>query len=126
MPRHKQPLEIAILKGSVRRNPQRYKGKSASSGLPLGEPPDHLSAQTREAWKDLEQSSLPGVLQGSDRFIMEVTAGLLAEFRNKPYDFTAGKYRSLLSCLGRIGLTPLERQKVGVVAPGTANAFDEF
>lgn len=126
MPRHRQPREIAELKGSIKRNPQRYRGRPASSGLPLGEAPDHLSAQTKDAWKDLEQCSLPGVLQGSDRFIMEITAGLLAEFRSKPSQFPAGKYRSLISCLGRIGLTPAERTNVGVGVHAGIGAFDEF
>jgi hypothetical protein len=125
MPRHRMPREIAELKGSVRANPHRYKNKPITSGLPLGDAPAHLSEATVKAWHDLEKNSYPGVLQGSDRFILELTAGLLAEFRSHPVAFTAGKYRNLISCLGRIGLTPVERQSLGVQLPGI-NPFDQF
>lgn len=126
MARHKQPAELAKLKGADRQNPQRYRKVPPKSADPLGKAPAHLSGAAAEAWVELEKCALPGVLTGSDRFVMEIAASLLAEFRRDRDEFKAAKYSHLISCLARLGLTPADRQKLGTEKPPEGNPFDEF
>lgn len=126
MARHRQPAEVARLKGSDRKDPQRYRTEAPKSELPLGNAPEHLSGGAQTAWFELSGYALPGVLTGADRFVMEVTASLLAEFRADPTAFTAGRYAQLVGCLARLGLTPADRQKLGTAGKAAANEFAEF
>ncbi|MFK3846619.1 hypothetical protein [Stenotrophomonas sp. NPDC078853] len=126
MARHKQPAELAELKGAAKKNPQRYKKEPPKSGKPLGKVPDHLPAEVAEVWKELERHALPGVLTGADRFVMEVAASLVWEFRENRAEFKAAKYSHLIGCLARLGLTPADRQKLGTDKTPEGNPFDEF
>lgn len=126
MARHKQPAELAQLKGADKKNPQRYAKTAPKSGKPLGKAPAHLPEDVAEAWRELERCALPGVLTASDRFVMEVAASLLAEFRANRAEFKAAKYSHLIGCLARLGLTPADRQKLGTEKPAEGNPFDEF
>lgn len=126
MARHKQPAELAKLKGADKRNPQRYTKEPPKSGKPLGKPPAHLEQDVVDAWKELEKCALPGVLTASDRFIMEVASSLLAEFRANSTEFKAAKYSHLIGCLARRELTPTDRQKLGAERPQEGNPFDQF
>ncbi|WP_146090491.1 hypothetical protein [Xanthomonas bromi] len=79
----------------------------------MGQPPNHLPEDVAAAWKEIETCALPGVLICSDRFVMEIAASLLAEFRANRADFKAAKYSHLIGCLARLGLTPADRQTLG-------------
>lgn len=126
MARHKQPDELARLKGADKKDPQRYKRQPPKSKAALGRAPDHLPPDVAEVWRELEKHALPGVLTGADRFVMEVAASLLAEFRECRTDFKAAKYSHLIGCLARLGLTPADRQKLGTEKPPEENPFNEF
>lgn len=126
MARHKQPAELAKLKGAAKKNPQRYTKDAPKSAKALGKPPAHLPEHVIVVWKELERCALPGVLTNSDRFVMEVAASLLAEFRLQRSEFKAAKYSHLIGCLARLGLTPADRQKLGTEKPAEGNPFDEF
>lgn len=126
MARHKQPKELASLKGATKHDPQRYKKEVPKSAKPLGSAPSHLTPDVISTWIELEACALPGVLTGSDRFVMEVAASLLAEFRANRAEFKAAKYSHLIGCLARLGLTPADRQKLGAEKPKEGNPFDEF
>jgi phage terminase small subunit len=124
--RHKQPRELAELKGATKKDPQRYKKEAPTTGKALGKPPAHLPEDVVTVWKELEKCSLPGVLTSADRFVLEVAASLLAEFRANRADFKAAKYSHLIGCLARLGLTPADRQKLGTEKTREGNPFDEF
>lgn len=126
MARHKQPAELAALKGAAKKNPQRYKNEAPKTGKPLGKVPGHLTPEVALVWKELESCALPGVLTGADRFVMEVAATLLSEFRILRTEFKAAKYSHLIGCLARLGLTPADRQKLGTEKKPEGNPFDEF
>ncbi|MCI2243269.1 hypothetical protein L3067_01420 [Xanthomonas sp. PPL568] len=117
---------MAQFKGADKQNPQRYKRQPPKSKSPLGRAPAHLPEDVAEVWKELERCALPGVLTGSDRFVMEVAASLLAEFRANRAEFKAAKYSHLIGCLARLGLTPADRQKLGTEKPPEENPFNEF
>ncbi|AKO18937.1 hypothetical protein [Xanthomonas oryzae] len=126
MARHKQPDELARLKGADKQNPQRYKRQTPKSPVALGQPPNHLPEDVAAAWQEIEKCALPGVLTCSDRLVMEIAGSLLAEFRANRADFKAAKYSHLIGCLARLGLTPADRQKLGTDKPPEDNPFNEF
>lgn len=126
MARHKQPRELAELKGATKKDPQRYKKEAPTTGKALGKPPAHLPEDVVTVWKELEKCSLPGVLTSADRFVLEVAASLLVEFRANRAEFKAAKYSHLIGCLARLGLTPADRQKLGTEKTREGNPFDEF
>jgi len=126
MARHAQPLEVAELKGATRQNSQRYKLEVPKSERPLGQAPDHLSAAAKSAWFEVEALAPPGVLTGADRFVLELMSNLLAEYREAPAEFAVGKYTHLIGCLARLGMSPADRQKLGMEKAKEGNAFDDF
>lgn len=126
MARHKQPREVAELKGADKRNPQRYEGEPPKSELPLGNAPDYMAEDAKGCWFELSSYALPGVLTGADRFVMEVAATLLAEFRRSPDEFQVGKHSVMAGHFARLGLSPSDRQKLTPTKPGEGNPFDDF
>lgn len=126
MARIPQPREVAELKGADKRNPQRYRKEPAKSAYELGQPPDYMAADAKAVWFELETYTASGVLTGGDRLVLEVTATLVAEFRRDPTEFSAAKIGHLIGCLARLGLTPADRQRIGVEKPKDENPFNEF
>jgi len=53
MGRIKQPRELAELSGAVRKIPQRYRKVIPKHPEPLGDPPDHLTADEKAAWHEI-------------------------------------------------------------------------
>lgn len=111
MARHAQPREAAELKGALKKDPQRYRGKTVKSEQPLGIAPDHLTKAQKAAWFELESHALPGVLTGADRFMLEAAAILLVKFRRDMGNFPAAKLNAYIGILARLGLSPADRQK---------------
>jgi phage terminase small subunit len=126
MGRHAQPRELAELKGATRHDPQRYRTDPPKSGLPIGNAPDHLSSDAQSVWFELETYALNGVLTGADRLMLETLSVLVAQFRADPEGFSAAKMGHMIGCLARLGMSPADRQKLGVAKQAEANPFDEF
>lgn len=126
MARHAQPREVAELKGSTRRNPQRYRKEPPAVDMPLGDAPAHMSEAARRCWFEISTYAPRGVLQGADRITLEVTSNLLAEYRMAPTEFAVGKYAHLIGCLARLGMSPADRQKLGTEKQQEGNPFDDF
>ena len=125
MARHKQPDVVAKFKGADKKTPALPAGAGKGRGE-VGEAPIHLQGPARLAWKELCAQSIKGVLTGSDRIILEVTANLLAEYRANPTEFAVGKYTHLIGNLARLGLTPSDRQKFGLEKPKEKDEFEDF
>jgi len=127
MARIPQPIELAEFKGADRKNPQRYRKSVPKSGMPLGNAPAHLSPEAQSVWFELEAYSLPGVLTGADRLLFEIASNLMAEYREDPKGFTAARIEKLVGCLARLGMSPADRQKLGVEKDAEEdNAFNDF
>lgn len=127
MARHAQPLALAELKGSVRDNPKRYGKVVPENPNGIGEPPEHMGLYAQAIWHELVASALPGVLTGSERFMLEIACNLLSEYRENPIEFKVGKYPHLVGILARLGLSPADRQKLGVgKEEKDDNQFDMF
>jgi hypothetical protein len=125
MARHAQPREVAELKGATRHDPQRYTAKVPKSDLIVGEPPVDMLEAEQVAWAELQKYAVPGVLTGSERVVMELTASLIAEFRADRRGFPATKIVQLRGLLASLGMTPADRQKFGFDKP-KENEFQEF
>jgi hypothetical protein len=83
-----------------------------------------MDPKAKKIWDELLKNSLPGVITASERLIFEITANLIMEYRNSPALFVAAKYGHLIGCLARLGLTPTDRQKLGI--DNDAEKDDEF
>lgn len=126
MARHAQPREVAELKGLVAHNPQRYTKEPPKCDHELGQAPGHLSAAAQAAWFELATYAPRGVLTGGERLLLEVTANLIAEYREDPRAFAAAKIGHLIGSLARLGMSPADRQKLGMEKPPERNEFEDF
>lgn len=112
MARPRTPTNVLELKGAFKKNPQRARQDAESVG-PLSSAPPHLAGAELDAWNEIAQYAPPGVLTDSDRIALEVAANLLAQFRNDPVEFPSTKLVRLEALLGKFGMTPADRAKVG-------------
>lgn len=127
MARHPQPREVAELKGATKHDPQRYRKQPPKVEQPLGNAPAHLTDEAKAVWFEVETFAPKGILKGADRIALEMLANLLAEYRKAPTEFAVGKYTHLIGCLARLGMTPADRQKLGVEKQeDEGNEFDKF
>ncbi len=123
MARHAQPREVAELKGAHKQNPQRYRGEVVKSSTPLGTAPEYMSEDAKAVWFELEAFSLPGVLTGSDRLVMEIVSNMVAEYRRGPDEFPSSKHSVLKGHIATLGLNPSARQQFTTEKPKTDNPF---
>jgi phage terminase small subunit len=126
MARHRQPRELAELKGATRNHPERYRKQPPAVEQPLGTAPAHMTDEAKACWFELESLAPTGVLRGADRVALETLSNLLAEYRKNPPEFAVGKYTHLIGMLARLGMTPADRQKLGTEKPKEENPFDAF
>lgn len=129
MARHAQPRKVAELKGSVKKNPQRY---AAAEEQPvnthgIGEPPAYMSADAKKCWYEILDNCLPGVMTGAERFVVEIAATLLSQFRKKPDKFPSAKYTQMVGVFARLGMSPADRQKIQLPRnPKDEDPFEKF
>jgi phage terminase small subunit len=126
MARHAQPVELAKLKGADKIHPERYRKTPPRLEQVLGNAPDHLSEDAKAVWFEMQAYCLPGVMTAADRLLFEMTSTLYAEYRRDPEGFAIGKYGPLIGNLARFGLSPADRQKLGMATAEKSNPFDEF
>jgi phage terminase small subunit len=126
MPRHKQPREVAELKGATKKDPQRYRKQTPKSEHALGEIPAWLSAGAKVVWFELEAYAASGVLTGADRMVMATLSELVAEFREGPREMSAARIGQMVGLLGRLGMSPADRQRLGTVKQPEGNPFEDF
>ena len=112
---HTQPREVAVMKGALKTHPDRYRNAVPKNKRPFGHPPKHLPDAAKAIWFEFEEYSLPGVLTAAERPTFELLCLLFAEFREDPRKFPAPKLNTIVGCLGRLGMTPADRQKIVVV-----------
>jgi len=113
MPTPRKSRAELALSGTLQRNPRRY-GDTIKPNptviLPLGRPPGYFNRSQRLAWAEVARTAGPGQLTRSDRLAVEIAVHLITRMRQtipKPSEFTV-----LIGILGRLGLTPADRQKM--------------
>lgn len=112
MARPRKPTNVLELTGAFKKNPNRARQDADTVG-PLTDAPAHLGGAALHAWNEIAQYAPLDVLTDSDRIALEVAANLLAQFRNDPVEFPSTKLVRLEALLGKFGMTPADRAKVG-------------
>lgn len=112
MARPRTPTNVLDARGSFKKHPERKRQDAEASG-PLTAAPNHINGAVLHAWNEIVESAPLDVLTNSDRISLEIAANLLAQFRDNPIEFTAAKLVRLEALLGKFGMTPADRAKVG-------------
>ena len=112
MARPRKPTNVLEMSGAFKKDPQRKRQDAETAG-PLGNAPAHINGAVLNAWNEIVKSAPREVLTGSDALAIEVAANLLAQFRENPVEFPAAKLVRLEALLGKFGMTPADRAKVG-------------
>lgn len=112
MGRPRTPTNVLDARGAFKKNPQRRRQDAEAAGE-LSGAPAHLTGGALQAWEEITRSAPRDVLTESDRLALELAAQLLAQFRADPVEFPAAKLVRLEALLGKFGMTPADRAKVG-------------
>jgi len=112
MARPRKPTNVLELTGAFKKNPLRRREDAEPAGE-LSAAPPHISGAVLHAWNDIAQYAPCDVLTDSDRITLELAANLLAQFRADPVEFPGAKLARLEAMLGKFGMTPADRSKVG-------------
>lgn len=112
MARPRKPTNVLELNGAFKKDPQRARKDAEPAGELTGAPP-HINGAVLHAWNEITRYAPRDVLTESDRLSIELAANLLAQFREDPIEFTAAKLVRLEALLGKFGMTPADRSKVG-------------
>lgn len=119
MPAHRKSIQELKLNGSIKANPARYKDRTqvpVSNG-DLGEPPAAMSKAAKNVWAELATQAPEGLLTFADRMLVELACSLICKMRNRRAVATKGDQQLLLQTLSKLGLTPIDRDRVTVKPP---------
>ena len=119
MARPKKPTNVLNATGAFKKNPKRKKERLSIPIYkdPIGNPPDYFTVDKTALWNELKKKTPKGILHPGDRFILEGTVHLICELRLCPTKFSASMYSILAKYLGMLGLTPVDRYKLDIIAP---------
>lgn len=109
MPRKRKPSNLLEFTGAFAKNPQRLaeRANEASDERELGEPPDGLDSAVTQAWHDIVDTSVPGVLKRRDRLAVEMAARAICAARLSPMCIVQARL-----ALAELGMTPASASKV--------------
>ena len=127
MPARKKSLSLLKLSGGLKNHPGRYAGRTDLASCPdgIGNPPAHISIARKHIWAELIAQLPEGHLQSADRFLLEVLTGLMSRQRNRRSLITKGEISLLLNALSKLGLTPVDRNRVIIPVKPKANAYSQ-
>lgn len=104
--------ETAKLTGAEKKNPARYRKDYVPDTGPLGEAPANLTPGAKVVWFEISTYMPAHLLMAADRLALEGTCELMAEFREDPRAFQSARYSVLMSALGKLGGTPMDRLRL--------------
>lgn len=126
MARPRTPTRVLELRGAYKKDPQRKKARAGEPHVtePMGQPPDCLDEAERARWHEVAEWGKDW-LRVHHRGIVEQLCRLwMLDRRGKA---TGAQQALLVSCWGRLGLTPSDESKVKVPpAPAQKTGFEEF
>ena len=126
MARPRTATQLLELRGAFKKDPQRLRVDPEPTGTLRKKPPANLTTDQKQAWQRIARIAPAGVLQNSDEIMIELASVLLAEFQADPGMMPTARLLRLETQLGKLGLSPSDRARVGVVKPEPFNEFDEF
>lgn len=126
-----QPLAIAKLKGSDKKDPQRYRDRKAAIQAPLGvgKPPSSISPGAQRVWEELTPTMVEGVLTVLDNPAWHAFCELYAEFKEDPRAMNGTRLTKMITLFSLFGMTPVDRMKIRLEKPGKDkpdNPFEAF
>lgn len=125
MGRNPKPTAELQANGTMKKHPGRYAERTKNEPTeiaPLGDPPAHLTAPVKAAFREIVATIPPGVAWKSDRLTIELAAMLLTEVRASPTTVPAARLTRLQSLLASLGLSPVDRTRVSIKPPPGAPA----
>lgn len=122
MPAHRKSKAEHLLAGTFRKD-RHHEPLKVEPIDPT--PPPHLEGERLKAWTELVHAGERYLAQ-SDRFVVELAAGLLARVRAG--EAKAADYAQLQTLLTKMGLNPTGRRGLEPVRPDSdeANPFDRI
>ena len=126
MARPRTATAILEARGAFKKDPQRARVDPEPTGGLRKLPPANLTADQKKAWNRIVKVAPAGVLMNSDEIMLELAACLLAEFQADPGGMQTARLLRLETQLGKFGLSPSDRARIGVEKSPAPNAFDEF
>ncbi len=133
MARPRTPTNILKLKGVDKVNPGRLKEREnePENKNEIGNPPKHLGKLEKDAFKEIVELSIDGVLGEADRLAVEQAAILLTKCRNQ-YKIdgeivpaSASEQNLFFKYLSQFGMSPADRSKISVPKKPEHNPFNE-
>ncbi|GAF68174.1 unnamed protein product, partial [marine sediment metagenome] len=91
----------------------------------LGKPPERLSEDEVLAWEEIAAQCADGVLTGMDRAALETVACAFA-WMWKADSVTVADRKTILTMLGKFGMTPSDRAGLSVAPPPKRGDFDDY
>lgn len=129
MARPRTSTNILALRGTYKHNPavlRAREGEPVPDG-PIGDPPDALADDEKQAWVEVVAECPLGVMGDADRKHLEVVAKLVALSRRVPVeDMGPGLLGKLMSGLGLLGMNPSDRSRIKVPPKAAVNEFEDL
>ena len=125
MSRPRTPTTVLKLRGAFKNHPEREKERENEPEVtePLGAAPDKLDESQTARWNEI--ATWCPWLTVADRVLVELVCRLWTASRNNTA--SPADYKTLLSALAHLGMTPVDRSKVKVSAKKTPkNKFREL
>jgi len=113
------PTRLKILRGTDQ--PCRTNQNEPEPEAEIGTAPDSLGELEQTIWGEIVEESAPGVLTNQDRLSLELVCIGFAEIRRG--NANASDRDRVFRQLGKLGMTPAERNNVVVQKPPSRNVF---
>ena len=114
MPRPRTATAILEARGAFKKDPQRKRVDPEPSGQLRDKPPEHLNPEQQKAWRRITDTAPKGVLHQSDEIMLDLARCLLAEYQRDPESMATSRIARLETQLGKFGLSPSDRARLGV------------
>jgi len=130
--RPRKPTNVLKLNGTGKLHPERLKEREnePQNINPVGDPPEYLSDEVKDAWHQIALESIDGVLGEADRIALEMCAGLYVKLRAEPDEdgkaiATSQDHTHFFRYLSQFGMLPADRSKISIPKKKPANKFDD-
>ena len=120
MPNPRKPTALLAINGGLAKNPGRYTDRvnEPQSNGPIGDAPAGFNKARKAIWNEVVSTVPDGVLQKSDRLIVELISGWLFDLRAG--EATVADKAQLRMALASLGMTPADRSRVSATKEDTA------
>ena len=119
-----KPSAIKRLAGAYKKDPGRENKNEPKPRYGIGEAPDFFTDEKQKIWDEIVSQMAPGVLTNMDRIWLEQAVELL--YKARTGDIPAAERTILMNSLNKLGMNPVERQKISVKPSKAKNEWDDL